>query len=123
MITILVVEDNLLNQEGLCRLLTKRGYRVVVACDGLSALVLEREEHPDLIIMDVSLPDISGYEVTRQIRAMALDHDLPRVPIIALTAHAMQQDRIEAEEAGCSDYETKPIDFKRLFQKIDKHLA
>ena len=120
---VLLVEDNVMNQEGFSRLLIKRGYEVIVANDGTTALTLYRDLKPDLILMDVSLPDIDGFEVTSVIRSIERESSLRPIPIIAITAHAMLQDRQRAKEAGCSDFEPKPMDFRRLFQKIDSFLA
>jgi len=119
---ILLVEDNELNREGLYRLFTKRGYEILQAEDGESAVRMAINDSPDLILMDVSIPGIDGYEATRTIRAYEAAHNLSQVPIIALTAHAMLQDRLTAEEAGCTDFETKPVDIKRLAEKIEKSL-
>ena len=116
MTRILVVEDNELNRDMLSRRLTRRGYEVVLAGDGEEGLALARETRPDLVLMDLSLPGLDGWETTRQLRA---DEDLKATPVIALTAHAMQGDRETALEAGCDDYDTKPVDFARLMGKIE----
>lgn len=115
--TLLLVEDNEMNRDVLGRLLARRGYSVVVAEDGEAAVRMALAEPPDLILMDISLPSVDGYEATRRIRASGL-----AVPIIALTAHAMTSDRDRALAAGCSDYEAKPVEFQRLLQKIRAHL-
>jgi len=120
---ILLVEDNVMNQEGFFRLLSKRGYTVVVATSGESAITKYNEDMPDLILMDVSLPDMSGFDVTRVIRSLEASASRPATPIIAITAHAMVQDRVHAIEAGCTDFEPKPMEFKRLFQKIAKYTS
>ncbi len=114
---LLLVEDNEMNRDVLGRLLARRGYSVVVAEDGEAAVRMALAEPPDLILMDISLPEVDGYEATRRIRSAGL-----KVPIIALTAHAMTSDRDRALAAGCSDYEAKPVEFQRLLQKIRSHL-
>ena len=116
MAKILLVEDNEMNRDMLSRRLTKRGFDIVVALDGASGAALAASEHPDLILMDLSLPDLDGCEVTRQIRANTATAS---IPVIALTAHAMETDRRRAIEAGCQDYDTKPVDLVRLLAKID----
>ena len=116
MVKILLVEDNEMNRDMLSRRLAKRGFDVVVALDGASGAALAAAERPDLILMDLSLPDIDGCEVTRLIRA---DTATASIPVIALTAHAMATDRLRAIEAGCQDYDTKPVDLARLLAKID----
>lgn len=112
---ILLIEDNEMNRDMLSRRLMRRGYSVVVAVDGPSGLDLARREAPDLILMDMSLPEMDGWETTRRLRA---DEAIRRIPVIALTAHAMAGDREKALEAGCDDYDTKPVDFARLEDKI-----
>jgi CheY-like chemotaxis protein len=114
------VEDNELNRDMLSRRLTRRGYTVVVAEDGEQALELARAERPELVLMDMSLPGIDGWEATRRLRA---DPDLAGVRVIALTAHAMSGDRERALEAGCDDYDTKPVEMERLLQKIVTQLG
>ena len=116
MAKILLVEDNEMNRDMLSRRLAKRGFDVVVALDGASGAALAAAERPDLILMDLSLPDIDGCEATRLIRA---DTATASIPVIALTAHAMETDRLRAIEAGCQDYDTKPVDLARLLAKID----
>ena len=113
---ILLVEDNEMNRDMLSRRLLRRGYEVVIAIDGEQGVSMARSDGPDLILMDISLPRIDGYEATRQIKA---DGDTANIPIIALTAHAMAGDRAKALEAGCNDYDTKPVEFKRLLGKIE----
>ena len=115
MTTILIVEDNEMNRDMLSRRLKRRGYEVLVAVDGEMGIELARSKAPDLILMDMSLPMIDGWEATRRLKA---DPDLKRIPIIALTAHAMATDREKAIEAGCDDYDTKPIDLTRLLAKM-----
>jgi CheY-like chemotaxis protein len=100
----------------LSRRLVRRGYQVVIALDGQQAVAMARSEAPDLILMDMSLPVLDGWEAARQLRAVS---ETQTVPIIALTAHAMQGDREKAIEAGCNDYDTKPIDLQRLLEKIE----
>jgi len=115
MITILLVEDNELNRDMLSRRLERRGYRVLIAVDGNQGVHMAKSEMPDLILMDMSLPVLDGWEATRRIRAAV---ETQAIPIIALTAHAMIGDRAKALEAGCDDYDTKPIEFTRLLNKI-----
>ena len=115
MTTILLVEDNELNRDMLSRRLLRQGYRVVVAVDGGEALARVREAMPDLILMDLSLPVIDGWEATRRLKA---DEATRRIPVIALTAHAMAGDREQALAAGCDDFDTKPVELPRLLEKI-----
>ena len=117
---ILLVEDNAMNRDMLMRRLARKGYEVLVAEDGAQAVERAREEQPDLILMDMSLPEIDGWEATRRIKADAATR---AIPVIALTAHAMAGDRARALEAGCDDYEAKPVDFARLIEKIRVKLA
>ena len=116
MAKILVVEDNEENWDMLSRRLQRRGYMVVRAADGQEAVEMAARERPDLILMDVSLPVMDGLEATRRIRAHA---EIQATPIIALTAHAMSGDREKAMEAGCDDYDIKPIELDRLLGKIE----
>ena len=116
MTKILLVEDNDLNRDMLTRRLTKRGYEVVTATDGEQGLVLAQAEQPDLVLMDMSLPGIDGWETTRRLRAGS---GTAAIPVIALTAHAMAGDRERALEAGCDDYDTKPVEMDRLLLKIE----
>lgn len=118
--TILVVEDNEMNRDMLCRRLSRKGYSVLVAQDGVEGLTVARNERPDLIIMDLSLPRIDGWEATRRLKA---DEATGAIPVIALTAHAMSTDKDKALAAGCDDFDTKPIDFTRLLQKIERACA
>jgi CheY-like chemotaxis protein len=116
MAKILLVEDNEMNRDMLSRRLERRGYQVLVAVDGAEGVARATTELPDLVLMDMSLPEVDGWEATRRLRA---DERTRTLPIIALTAHAMAGDRQQALEAGCSDYDTKPIDFTRLLGKIE----
>lgn len=120
MTKILLVEDNEMNRDMLGRRLIKRGYTVVYALDGLQAVEMAKSEIPDLILMDLSLPLLDGWEATRKIKA---DPQLQQTPVIALTAHAMAGDREKAIDAGCNDYATKPIDMPDLLKKIEDLLA
>ena len=115
MTKILLVEDNEMNRDMLSRRLVRKGYEVVMAFDGSQAVELASGENPDLIIMDMSLPVIDGWEATRQVKAAPATR---AIPVIALTAHAMAGDRDKAIEAGCDDYDTKPIELPRLLDKI-----
>ena len=116
MAKILLVEDNEMNRDMLSRRLLRKGYAVVVATDGREGIAMARSEAPDLILMDMSLPLLDGWEATRQLKAAP---ETRSIPIIALTAHAMAGDREKAIEAGCDDYDTKPIEFTRLVDKIE----
>ena len=120
MATILLVEDNEMNRDMLARRLVKRGYEVVVAVDGEQGLAMARSQGPALILMDMSLPGLDGWEATRQLKATP---ETRGIPVIALTAHAMAGDREKAIAAGCDDFDTKPIDFVRLLQKIEALLG
>ena len=113
---ILLVEDNEMNRDMLSRRLERKGYQVVLAVDGQSGMELAQAESPDLILMDMSLPVMDGWEASRKLKA---DPRTRRVPIIALTAHAMAGDRERAIEAGCDDYDTKPVELPRLLGKIE----
>lgn len=115
MARILLVEDNEMNRDMLSRRLVRRGHVVELAVDGAAGVARALEGGWDLILMDMSLPEIDGWEATRRIRA---DADGRAVPIIALTAHAMSGDRDKAIEAGCNDYDTKPVDLERLLGKM-----
>ena len=117
--TILIVEDNELNRDVLSRRLERRGFKIVAAKDGRAGLALARRERPDLILMDLGLPEIDGWECARQLKA---DPITQTIPIIALTAHAMVGDRQKALAAGCDDFDTKPIDFIGLLTKMDRLL-
>jgi two-component system, cell cycle response regulator DivK len=120
MARILLVEDNEMNRDMLSRRLQRQGHDVLIAVDGREGVEMSKTERPDIILMDMSLPVLDGWEATRRIRA---DADTAALPVIALTAHAMESDRQQALAAGCDDYDTKPIDLKRLLEKIDKLLA
>jgi len=113
--TILIVEDNEMNRDMLSRRLQRRGYDIIMATDGEAGAAAAAERRPDLVLMDMSLPVINGWEATRRIKA---DPQTARIPVIALTAHAMAGDREKAIEAGCDDYDTKPIDLDSLIGKI-----
>ena len=113
---ILLVEDNEMNRDMLSRRLERRGYTVVVAIDGAEGLAMARAETPDLILMDMSLPVLDGWEAARQLKAAP---ETRRIPVIALTAHAMRGDREQALDAGCDDYDVKPVEFPRLLAKIE----
>ncbi len=115
MFKILVVEDNDMNWDMLSRRLSRKGYEVVVATDGQQGLDIAQSEAPDLILMDMSLPVVDGWEATRRLKTAP---ETRSIPVIALTAHAMARDRQEALAAGCDDYEGKPIEFERLLSKI-----
>jgi CheY-like chemotaxis protein len=112
---ILLVEDNEMNRDMLSRRLARRGYEVVMAFDGEQGVAMAQAEKPDLILMDMSLPVIDGWEATRRVKA---NETTKTIPVIALTAHAMSDDREKAMEAGCDEYDTKPIDLERLLTKI-----
>jgi len=120
MAKILLVEDNEMNRDMLSRRLQKRGFDVEVAVDGAEGVASAREQRPDLILMDMSLPGLDGWEATRLIKA---DAGLARTPVIALTAHAMEGDREKALEAGCDDFDTKPVELPRLLEKMAKLLG
>lgn len=120
MAKILLVEDNEENRDMLSRRLTRRGYEVVIAVDGGQGVILAEAEAPNLILMDMSLPVLDGWEATRQLKAAPATQ---AIPIIALTAHAMVGDRQKALAAGCDDYDTKPIDLQRLLGKIEELIA
>ncbi|MBC8065200.1 MAG: response regulator [Chlorobia bacterium] len=117
---ILLVEDNEMNRDMLSRRLERKGYEVVIAIDGPSGVEMAETHTPDLILMDMSLPILDGWEATRQLKA---DPATKRIPVIALTAHAMSSDREKALEAGCDDYDTKPVELPRLLEKIEALLA
>lgn len=120
MLTILVVEDNEMNRDMLSRRLRRKGFEVILAVDGAEGVAKAQSESPDLILMDMSLPVLDGWEATRQIKACEASHS---IPVIALTAHAMAGDREKALQAGCDDYDTKPVQFKRLLSKIESVLV
>ena len=119
MTTILLVEDNEMNRDMLSRRLERKGYTVMIATDGAMSIDVARANTPDLILMDMSLPVVDGWEATRRMKA---DDSLKHIPVIALTAHAMANDRDKALKAGCNDYDTKPIELARLLGKIENLL-
>ena len=118
--TILLVEDNALNRDMLSRRLIRRGYSVITAVDGEQGHSMACSEMPDLILMDIGLPEMDGWQVTRLLKSNAATRE---IPIIALTAHALLTDREKAREVGCDDYDTKPVELARLLEKIDGLLA
>jgi two-component system, cell cycle response regulator DivK len=120
MAKILLVEDNEMNRDMLSRRLLRKGFEVVIAVDGGQAVTMAESEQPDLILMDMSLPVIDGWEATRRVKA---DAKTAHIPVIALTAHAMSGDREKAFGAGCDDYDTKPIEMPRLLEKIETLLV
>ena len=112
---ILIVEDNELSRDMLSRRLRRKGYEVLVATDGQEGIAMAQRELPDLVLMDLSLPDLDGWEATRRLKK---DAKTQHIPVIALTAHAMSGDREKAIDAGCDEYDTKPIDLRRLLSKM-----
>jgi len=120
MVKVLLVEDNEMNRDMLGRRLRRKGYEVSVAVDGAEGIAMAQSEAPDIILMDMSLPVVDGWEATRRLKG---DPNTRAIPVIALTAHAMSGDREQAMEAGCDDYDTKPIEFPRLLEKIEALLA
>jgi len=120
MARILLVEDNEMNRDMLSRRLARRGFDVLIAENGQSGVELTVSERPDLVLMDMSLPVMDGWEATRRLKG---DPNTSTIPIIALTAHAMASDREQALEAGCDDYDSKPVDLTRLVRKIEQLLA
>lgn len=117
---VLLVEDNEMNRDMLSRRLERKGFEVLAARDGEQGVQVATSESPDLILMDMSLPVVDGWEATRRLRAA---EDTRRIPVIALTAHAMSGDRERALEAGCDEYDTKPIEFPKLLAKIEELLS
>ena len=117
MAKILLVEDNEINRDMLVRRLQRRGYTMVTASDGQRGVDMTRSEKPDLVLMDMSLPVIDGWEATRQIKA---DPNIKHIPVVGLTAHAMVGDRDQALKAGCDDYATKPVEFEKLIELINR---
>ena len=113
---ILIVEDNEENRDSLSRRLQRRGFAVIIAENGKDGVAMAQTEKPDLVLMDMNMPELDGWEATRQLKATAETKD---VPVIALTAHAMSGDRDRALEAGCADYHTKPVDFPKLLAQIE----
>jgi CheY-like chemotaxis protein len=120
MTKILLVEDNEMNRDMLSRRLQKQGYEVVIAVDGEEGVAKAQTEAPALILMDMSLPSVDGWEATRRLKAAPQTH---AIPVIALTAHAMSDDREKALEAGCDDFDTKPVELPRLLSKIQALLG
>ena len=120
MAKILLVEDNAMNRDMLSRRLARKGYEVTIAIDGQQGIDMARSETPDLILMDMSLPVVDGWEATRQLKSAP---ETQSIPVIALTAHAMAGDREKAVEAGCNDYDIKPIELPRLLGKIEALLG
>jgi CheY-like chemotaxis protein len=119
MARILLVEDNDMNRDMLSRRLARKGFEVLVAVDGATGIAMAHDEKPDLILMDMSLPVIDGWEASRRLKGAP---ETSGIPIIALTAHALASDRDKAFEAGCNDYDTKPVELPRLLEKIDQQL-
>jgi CheY-like chemotaxis protein len=120
MTKVLVVEDNEMNRDMLSRRLTRRGFQVIFAVDGQQGVDLARSERPDIILMDMSLPVMDGWEATRRVKS---DDATRGVPVIGLTAHAMAGDREKAIDAGCDDYDTKPVELERLIGKMERLLG
>ncbi len=120
MAKILLVEDNEMNRDMLSRRLTRHGYQVLLAFDGARAVEVVGSENPDLVLMDMSLPVLDGWEATKRLKA---DPATRAIPVIALTAHAMAADREKALAAGCDDYDTKPIELSRLLEKMQRLLS
>jgi two-component system, cell cycle response regulator DivK len=119
MAKILIVEDNEMNRDMLSRRLSRRGYAIALAVDGAAGIAAAKAETPDLILMDMSLPVVDGWEATRRLKAEAATR---AIPVIGLTAHAMAGDRDKVLAAGCDDYDTKPVELPRLLQKIERLL-
>lgn len=119
MIRVLLVEDNEMNRDMLSRRLLRRGFDVVMAFDGEAAIAAAETQQPDIILMDMSLPLVDGWEATRRLKANAVTR---KIPVLALTAHAMEGEREKALAAGCDDFDTKPIELERLLKKIDSLL-
>jgi len=117
---ILLVEDNEMNRDMLSRRLQRRGYEVIIALDGQQGVAMAQSSSPDIVLMDMSLPVMDGWEATRTLKASP---DTKEIPVIALTAHAMSTDRDKAMEAGCADYDTKPIELTRLIAKMESLMA
>ncbi len=119
LVKVLLVEDNEMNRDMLSRRLTRKGFAVVVAKDGLEGVAMAGSQSPDIILMDMSLPEIDGWEATRRIKA---NSDTASIPVVALTAHAMASDREKALDAGCDDFDTKPVELSRLLEKMENLL-
>jgi CheY-like chemotaxis protein len=118
--TILIVEDNDMNRDMLARRLRRRGYDVLVAVDGAEGLAMAREAHPDIILMDLGLPVVDGWEATRRLKQ---NEETNTIPVVALTAHAMAGDEARAREAGCDAFDTKPVDIERLVGTIESFVT
>lgn len=119
MAKVLIVEDNELNRDMLSRRLVKRGYEVLLAVDGADGVAMARRTAPDVVLMDMSLPVLDGWEATRRLKGAAETRD---IPVIGLSAHAMAGDEQRAREAGCDDFDTKPVELPRLVGKIERWL-
>jgi two-component system, cell cycle response regulator DivK len=117
---VLLVEDNAMNRDMLSRRLIRRGYQVVFAVDGQQGIDMAASENPDIILMDLSLPVIDGWEATRRVKSQEATKN---IPVIGLTAHAMSDDRDKAINAGCDEYDTKPVELERLIGKIERLLG
>ncbi len=117
---ILVIDDDIMNLDMISQRLELRGYRVVATADGPEGIDLARAERPDLILMDINLPEMDGWEATRRLKS---EETTRHIPVVALTAHAMASDRSKALQAGCDDYESKPVDFERLLTKMETLLC
>ncbi len=113
---VLIVEDNEDNRDSLSRRLQRRGFEVVAAADGKAGIVMAQTEKPDLILMDMNMPEVDGWEATRQLKA---DEITRPIPVVAITAHALAGDRERALEVGCTDYHTKPVEFPKLLAQIE----
>ena len=120
MTKILLVEDNEMNRDMLSRRLERKGFEVIIAVDGLEGVNMARSERPDLVLMDMSLPVMDGWEAVRTLKD---DPETQAIPVLGLSAHAMTPDRDKAINAGCDDYDTKPVDIKRLLEKIQSLLG
>ena len=120
MTKILIVEDNEMNRDMLSRRLERKGYEIEIAVDGEEGLSMMRNNKPDLVLMDMGLPVLDGWDATTQAKA---DPEISNIPIIALTAHAMETDKQKALDCGADDFDTKPVDFKRLLEKIESNMA
>jgi two-component system cell cycle response regulator DivK len=119
-VKILLVEDNEMNRDMLSRRLARKGYEVSIAVNGLEGVEKAQTELPDIILMDMSLPELDGWEATRRLKSA---EETNKIPILGLSAHAMAGDREKAMQAGCNDYDTKPVEFKRLLGKIEELLS
>jgi CheY-like chemotaxis protein len=117
---LLIVEDNEMNRDMLCRRLARRGYEVLVACDGMQGIEVARNQQPDLILMDLSLPEMDGWTATRILKS---ETSTRHIPVVALTAHAMETDRQKALAAGCDAFDTKPVEIGRLIEIMNRLLT